>query len=243
MSQPVDIPPATIPGKAAQHATPPPPPPTTEADEELRLLDALRQGDEAAFMRVVDRYHGRMVRLALVYVGDQDVAEEVAQEAWLGVLRGLPRFEARSSLRTWIFHIVVNRAKTRAGREGRSIPFSALWEETDADEPMEDPAQFLPADHPRWPGHWVSFPRSWEQVPEERLLAIETLAYIGEAIEGLPPNQRMVITLRDVEGLPSDEICNVLGISETNQRVLLHRARTQVRRALAHYLVGDESPI
>jgi RNA polymerase sigma-70 factor (ECF subfamily) len=240
MSQPVEMPPAAIRGTAARQATPPPSPQTTEADqEELWLLDALRQGDEAAFMRLVDRYHNRMIRLALVYVGDRAVAEEVAQDAWLGVLRGLPRYEARASLRTWIFHIVVNRAKTRAGREMRSVPFSALWEEVDADEPTEDRAQFLPADHPRWPGHWVSVPRSWEQVPEERLLAAETLAYIGEAIEELPPSQRMVITLRDVEGLPSGEICNVLGISETNQRVLLHRARTHVRRALTRYLIAD----
>jgi RNA polymerase sigma-70 factor (ECF subfamily) len=215
-----------------------------EADEEeQQLLDALRQGDEAAFMGLVDRYHGRMVRLALVYVGDWGVAEEVVQDAWLGVLHGLSRFESRSSLRTWIFHIVVNRAKTRAAREWRSIPFSALWKEAETDEPSEGPAQFLPADHPRWPGQWVSFPRSWEQVPEENLLAAETLAYIAQAIEGLPTSQRMVITLRDVEGLPSGEICNILGISETNQRVLLHRARAHVRGALARYLAGDENPI
>jgi RNA polymerase sigma-70 factor (ECF subfamily) len=203
------------------------------------LLDALRQGDEAAFLRLVEQYQPTMVRIATFYVGNRAVAEEVAQDAWIGVLRGLPRFEARSSLRTWILRIVVNRAKTRAATEGRSVPFSSLWARDDPSEPLEDPSQFLPADHPQWPGHWVSFPPTWEQVPEDRLLAKETLERIRAAIEALPTTQRTVITLRDVDGLTGEETCNILGLSEINQRVLLHRARIQVRCALSRYLVGD----
>ena len=205
--------------------------------DEAHLVEALRRGDEAAFVTLLERYHGALVRLATVYVGDRVVAEEVAQETWLGVLQGLDRFEARSSLKTWIFHILTNRAKTRAQREGRSVPFSALWDpDTAPAEPAVEPERFLPADHSRWPRHWASRPRRWDDTPEERLLARETGAYLQQAIAALPPSQREVLTLRDVEGWTSAEVCNVLGISETNQRVLLHRARSKVRRALERYL-------
>jgi RNA polymerase sigma-70 factor (ECF subfamily) len=161
------------------------------------------------------------------------------QETWLGVLRGLDRFEGRSSLKTWIFHILANTAKTRAAREGRSVPFSALAEaEMESDEPAIEPERFQPADGSH-PGGWVSFPKSWDELPEQRLLSGETMARIGEAIQALPEGQRMVITLRDVDGCSAEEARNILGVSETNQRVLLHRARTRVRRALERYL--DES--
>jgi RNA polymerase sigma-70 factor (ECF subfamily) len=205
--------------------------------DEAQLVEALRRGDEATFVALLERYHGALVRLATVYVGDRVVAEEVAQETWLGVLQGLDRFEARSSLKTWIFHILTNRAKTRAQREGRSVPFSALWDpDTAPAEPAVEPERFLPADHPRWPRHWASRPQSWDDLPEERLLSRETGARLQEAIAALPPSQREVLTLRDVEGWTAGEVCNTLGISETNQRVLLHRARSKVRRALERYL-------
>jgi RNA polymerase sigma-70 factor (ECF subfamily) len=156
------------------------------------------------------------------------------------VLQGINRFEARSSLKTWIFRILTNSAKTRGQRESRSVPFSSLVDpETEPFEPAVDPARFLPADHPNWPHHWASPPRSWSDTPEERLLSGETRQCIRDAIAALPPHQREIITLRDVDGWSSEEVCNVLGITETNQRVLLHRARSKVRRALAEYLVGD----
>ena len=206
-------------------------------DDELRLLAALRDGDETAFVTLIDRYHATLVRLALIYTRSHAVAEEVAQETWLGVLQGLERFEGRSSLKTWIFRILTNRAKTRAQREVRSIPFSAVWMPADdPGEPAVDPDRFLPPDHPRVPGHWASRPQSWDEVPEERLLQREARARIQDAIDALPPSQREVITLRDVEGWTSEEVCNTLGITETNQRVLLHRARSKVRRVLEQYL-------
>jgi RNA polymerase sigma-70 factor (ECF subfamily) len=204
--------------------------------DELNLIAALRQGDEAAFMALVERYQTALVRVALIYVSSHGAAEDVVQETWLGVLQGLSRFEGRSSLKTWIFRILSNRAKTRAVREGRAIAFSALASAADDPaEPAVDPSRFYPPEHEDH-GWWVSYPRSWEDVPESRLLARETRAQIMAAIEALPENQRTVISLRDVEGWTSEEVCNVLTISETNQRVLLHRARSKVRRALEHYL-------
>jgi RNA polymerase sigma-70 factor (ECF subfamily) len=208
---------------------------------DLRLLTALRQGDEAAFVILVNQHHTAMVRLAMTYVPNRGVAEEVAQEAWLGVLRGLDRFEGRSSLKTWIFRILVNRAKTRGQRESRSIPLTALWDpQGEPDEVSVDPERFLPADHPRWAHHWASFPESWDEIPEERILHQEIRTIVEETIEKLPPNQRQVITLRDIDGWTAKEVCNVLQISETNQRVLLHRARSKVRGALEQYLMSGE---
>jgi len=151
------------------------------------------------------------------------------------VLQGLNRFEGRSSLKTWIFRILTNCAKTRARREGRSVPFSSLSEfSIDHPEPAVDPARFRGPDQ-EWPGHWISFPHNWNEIPEERILSQETRACIQVAINALPPGQREVITLRDIEGWSSDETCDLLGVSEANQRVLLHRARSRVRRALEKY--------
>lgn len=205
------------------------------SDDDLRLVAALRAGDEAAFVGLVERYHASLVRLATVYVGDRAVAEEVAQETWMGVLRGLERFEGRAALKTWIFRILTNRAKTRGQREGRTVSFSALGGGPEADEPAVDPDRFLPPDHPQWPGHWAAPLQSWGQSPEERLLSGETAEVIRAAIEQLPPAQREVITLRDVDGWASTEVCELLTITETNQRVLLHRARSKVRQALERY--------
>jgi RNA polymerase sigma-70 factor (ECF subfamily) len=206
---------------------------TTQDD--ARLLEAARGGEEAAFTALVERYHSSLFRVAMIYVRNRAVAEEVVQETWLGVLTGLERFESRSLLKTWIFRILTNRAKTRAERERRTVPFSALASEDEAAGPSVDPARFRDANDP-WAGHWAAPPNSWEDVPEHRLLAGETRRMIDESIGTLPPMQAQVITLRDVEGWNSDEVCALLGISEANQRVLLHRARSKVRAALERYL-------
>jgi RNA polymerase sigma-70 factor (ECF subfamily) len=209
----------------------PPSDPLAEGREE-ELVAALKAGDEAAFAALVDRYQASLVRLARMYVRDRTTAEEVAQETWLAVLNGIDRFEGRSSLKTWLFRILVNRAKTRGQREARSVPFSSIG---DGDEPAVDPERFQGEGEPH-PGGWRQPPARWDGDPEERLLAGETRALILDTIEQLPPNQRAVNTLRDIEGLSSEEARNVLDVSETNQRVLLHRARSKVRRALEAYL-------
>jgi len=204
------------------------------------LVAALKRRDESAFTKVVTTYHGALMRLALVHYPSPALAEEIVQETWLAVIQGIDRFEGRSSFKTWLFRILVNRARTRAEREGRTIPFSSLVREAEsADDPAVPPERFVPGDHPewsQWEGHWMVPPQSWGASPEERLISDETRALIDKAIGSLPSGQRQVITLRDVEGWPSDHVCNVLEISETNQRVLLHRARSRVRRALAGYL-------
>ena len=200
------------------------------------MIAGLRAGDEAAFRSLIEMYHAMLVRVARMYVSTQAAAEEVAQETWLAVVEGIGRFEGRSSLKTWLFRILTNRAKTRAEREGRTVPFSAFAEaDEDGEESGVGPDRFFGPDH-RWSGHWTEYPHRWEAVPERRLLGRETESVIAAAIAELPPVQRTVITLRDVEGWSSEEVCNVLDLSETNQRVLLHRARTRVRRALEDYL-------
>jgi RNA polymerase sigma-70 factor, ECF subfamily len=205
--------------------------------DDARLVEALRAGDEEAFTGLARSLHASLLRVALVYVSSRAVAEEVVQETWLAVLTGIGRFEGRSSLKTWIFRILTNMAKTRAVREGRTLPFSALQDPARVPEAAVDPDRFLDAGHARWPGHWSAAPQAW---PEERLLGAETLGVLARAIDALPPSQRAVISLRDVEGWSADEVCNALELSETNQRVLLHRARSKVRRALERYL--EESP-
>src|ERR1041384_8362995 len=169
-----------------------------------------------------------LVRVARMCVSTDAAAEDVAAETWLAVLEGMDRFEGRSSLKTWVFRILTNRAKTRGIREGRSLPFSSL----EPDEPAVDAERFHGGDH-AWPGHWSAPP---SQFPEQRLLAGETREVIERAIEALPPTQRTVISLRDIEGWSADEVCNALTLSETNQRVLLHRARSAVRAAVGQYL-------
>jgi RNA polymerase sigma-70 factor, ECF subfamily len=206
-------------------------------DDDEQLLLALRRRDEQAFAALVDRYHARLVRLARLFVANEAVAEEVVQETWIGVLQGIDRFEGRSSFRTWLFRILTNQAKRRGQREARSLPFAAISAAQDADdvEYAVAPERFLPAGD-EWAGHWVSYPLNWRETPEERFLSQETRAFVQEAIAVLPLNQRLVITMRDVEGFPAAEVCNALAISETNQRVLLHRARSKVREQLERYL-------
>lgn len=197
--------------------------------EDRQLVDRLRSGDERTFLAVVEKHHQSMVRVAMGYVSSEAVAEEVVQEAWVGILQGLGKFEGRCPLRAWMFRILVNCAKMRGGREARSVPFSALESENAEGEkrPVES---FRPPDDPRWPGHWGQAPERWT---DERLADAEALVRIRAEIDRLPPNQRQVITLRDIEDWDSAEVCEALGISEANQRVLLHRARTRVRQALA----------
>jgi RNA polymerase sigma-70 factor (ECF subfamily) len=205
--------------------------------EDLVLVERLRAGDEAAFMQLVDELAAQMLRVARLYVPTAAIAEEVVQETWLAVLSGLDRFEARSSLKTWIFRILTNRAKTRGLRERRTVPFSSLGADADADGPTVDPQRFEPASS-RWAGHWSTFPQRFGELPEERLLARETAEAARAAIDALPPNQREVITLRDVQGWDAAEVCDLLEISEGNQRVLLHRARAKVRQALERAFDG-----
>jgi RNA polymerase sigma-70 factor (ECF subfamily) len=206
---------------------------TTDRDDEV-LLRALQDGDEQVFNDLVERWSGMMLRLALAHVESRAIAEEVVQDAWLTVLRSLDRFERRSSFRTWVLGIVVNGARSRARAERRSV---ALLSEP---EFAVDPARFLPANHPRWPRHWAMEPAGW-RTPEEHLLAHETRKVVLEAIDALPAAQREVLTLRDIEGLLGTEVCNILGLTDTHQRVLLHRARSQVRHALERYFAATET--
>jgi RNA polymerase sigma-70 factor (ECF subfamily) len=201
---------------------------------DARLVRALREGDEAAFTALAREHHGSLLRVAQIYVSSRAVAEEVVQETWIAVLDGLDRFEGRSSLKTWIFSILTNKAKTRAQREGRTLPFSALRRPDGVPEPAVEADRFRPPDDPAWPGHWSAPPQEWD-APAERLLGAEVRELVAAAIERLPPAQRTVISLRDVEGWSADEVCNALDLTETNQRVLLHRARSKVRRALEDY--------
>lgn len=192
---------------------------------EALLLDRLRAGDELAFAELVKRLQGSLLRLARTFVSDAGAAEEVVQDTWMGVVKGLPAFEGRSSLKTWIFRILVNRARTRGARDGRMVNFSML-------EDREGGESFLEERFSK-DGRWAHPPSMWEeQDPEDILLRRELVTVMREAIARLPPAQRAVVTLRDMEGVDPTEVCNILTISETNQRVLLHRARTQVRRAL-----------
>lgn len=182
-----------------------------------------------------------MIRLALLYVPSRAVAEEVVQETWIGVFRGLDGFEGRSALKTWVFRILVTTAKRRGAREHRSIPFASVWGPEDTPpEPSVAPERFHGAEDIQ-PGHWIAFPTGWETLPEDRLLSGEARAVIDEAIASLNPAQREVITLRDVEGWSADEVSDILQVSDANQRVLLHRARSKVRRALERYFESVES--
>jgi len=204
----------------------------TGSDEGV-LLARLRAGDEAAFRDLVSAHHRAMRRVALSYVQTPAAADEVVQETWLAVIRGLSRFEGRSSLKTWIFRILVNRAQTRGARERRIVPFSALAPDGDAG-PTVDPDRFLPPGHPV-AGYWSLTPSRFFELPEERLLATEVSALIAETIAGLPERQRRVIELRDVEGWDAEEVCASLRLTAANQRVLLHRARSAVRAVLEDY--------
>ncbi len=194
-------------------------------------LDALKAGDEAAFADLLDRYQGPLFRLAMGHLHDRDAAEDAVQETWLQVLAGLDRFEGRSSLKTWIFGILLNVARSRRRRESRLVPFTSLFRRDEpGGGPIVDPDRFNAA------GNWTSLPDNWANLPESRLLSREVLGRVGAAIDELPAKLREVIVLRDVAGLPAGDVVALLGISEVNQRVRLHRARGHVRRVLEDYL-------
>jgi RNA polymerase sigma-70 factor (ECF subfamily) len=216
-------------------------PPTSKApaadaaaqDDELALLARLRRGDRAAFTTLVERHGGALLRLALTFVRSRAVAEEVVQDTWLAALGGLAAFEGRASIRRWLYSILANRARTRAAREGRSLPFSALGGPDGGPDSADPPERFGPD------GAWRDAPAAWhEEDPERLALRAETGAALEAAIAALPPAQRAVLTLRDVEGLETEAICELLGVSVSNQRVLLHRARAAVRLALERHLAA-----
>ncbi|HWI74297.1 MAG TPA: sigma-70 family RNA polymerase sigma factor [Baekduia sp.] len=204
--------------------------PSVTPSDDQSLVERARQGDEAAYATLVRRYSPMLMRLARMYVPTDALAEDVVQETWVAVVRGLEKFEGRSSFKTWLFRILVNRAKTRGVREHRSIPFASVagggGGDDNGDEPSVDPSRFTSE------GAWTSAPADWRDDPEAALESAEALRVARAAIDELPERQKIVITLRDLEGLSSEEVRNVLDVSETNQRVLLHRARTKVRQAL-----------
>jgi RNA polymerase sigma-70 factor, ECF subfamily len=208
------------------------PAPPADAD----LVRSLRAGDEAAFGALVDAWSPGMLRAARAYVGDAHAAEDVVQDTWLAVLRGIDRFEARSSLRTWTYRILINIAKTRGRIDARVVPHADLtrWSPDPDHGPTVDPSRFREPDDP-YPGHWRTAPEAWPS-PESAALGAETRRVLAEAVVGLPERQRIVIVLRDVEGYDADDVCQMLDISAANQRVLLHRARAAIRATLANYL-------
>jgi RNA polymerase sigma-70 factor (ECF subfamily) len=206
--------------------------------DDLELVQRLRDRDEAAFELVVDAWSSGMLHVARSFVTTDDSASEVLQDTWLAVISGVGSFEARSSLRTWVYRILVNTAKRRGERESRIVPWSS-WALEGADEPTVDPSRFQgPAED--YPGHWRAFPQQWPSL-EDEALAGETRAVVGAAMERLPMRQRIVMTLRDVEGCSSEEVCTILEISSANQRVLLHRARAAVRAELEEYFTSVDT--
>lgn len=206
---------------------------TIQLADDASVVAALRRGDEAVFAGLVTAYSSSLLRLAQDFVRTRAVAEEVVQETWLALLNGIDRFEGRSSLKTWLYRILVNKAKTRGVREARTVPFSSL--ERDGEESPVPEDRFRGPDD-KWPGHWASPPVQLDTVPEERLLSREARRRIAQALETLPDMQRIVVTLRDVAGWDSEEVCDALELSEVNQRVLLHRGRAKLRTALESYL-------
>jgi RNA polymerase sigma-70 factor (ECF subfamily) len=202
-------------------------------EDDLRIIAGLRGGDEAVFVEMVDKYHGSLVRVAMRYVPSRAVADEVVQDTWIAVIEGIDRFEGRSTVKTWLYKILIYRARARGERERRTTPMSAL--EGDESAPSVPTERFNGSDA-LWAGHWARPPQRWDGDSEERLLAGEARAVIDAAIAGLPPAQREVITLRDVSQFGAAEVCELLDVTEANQRVLLHRARSRVRAALEQYL-------
>lgn len=200
------------------------------------LLAALRAGSEEAFRHVVSCHHGAMVRVARSYVTSQAVAEEVAQDTWVGVLRGLDGFEGRSSLKTWIFSVLANQARSRGVSEHRSVPTSFVDEAEAYSDPQVTPSRFRSGSDDPFEGYWRTPPARFSSLPEEQVTGAETRAFIDHEIRSLPLGQQQVVTLRDVEGWSAGEVCAALGLSEGNQRVLLHRARARLRQQLEAHL-------
>jgi RNA polymerase sigma-70 factor (ECF subfamily) len=203
--------------------------------DDSELVDRLRRGDERAFAEVVSSWSPIMLRVARGHVSTDASCEEIVQETWMAVVRGLDAFEGRSSLRTWVFRILTNLAKTRGVREARSVPMSA-WGPDNESGPTVDPDRFRSADD-QFPHNWtpVGAPAAWQPGPEQSAVAAETRQLLGGALRDLPDRQRTVVTLRDVHGLTSDEVCSLLNVSAANQRVLLHRGRAKLRTVLEDY--------
>ncbi len=209
-----------------------------EHSDDAAVVAALRAGDEDTFAQLLDRYDAPLRRLARSFVSSSATAEEVVQDTWLAVIEGIDRFEQRSSLKTWIYRILMNKARTRGARDKRSVVFSAIALATDGLGPTFPPDRFLPPGDPTWPGHWATEPPAWESLPQQELEARETLERVRAAAEDLPTVHRLVITLRDLEGCSSAEVCELLDLTPANQRVVLHRARAKVRAALEEYLAA-----
>lgn len=211
---------------------------TSQHERDEQLLMALRAGDERAFLGLVHAQHGALIRVALGYVRQTEIAEDVAQEAWAGFLESLPRFQPQSAtLKTWLFRILINCARARGRKERRSLPMSALSPEPDEDGAAVPADRFLPEGEV-WAGHWSSVPRKF--VLDDPAVSRETRELLCEALAALPESQREVMVLRDVEGFSGEEVCSALALSEPNQRVLLHRARAKVRGFLESRL-GEDS--
>jgi RNA polymerase sigma-70 factor (ECF subfamily) len=210
--------------------------PATASDEQI--VAALRAGDERTFRDLFERSYPMMKRVARGYVSCEAVAEEVVQDTWMAIVTGIERFEGRSALGTWMFSILTNQAKTHSARERRALPFSSVAP-ADVEEPAVDPDRFQNDDE-AWPGHWATPPRPWQK-PERRLLSLETRDQLREALAQLPERQRLIVVLRDIEGLSAEEVCNLLKLSQENQRVLLHRGRSRLRAFLEEYLDGADA--
>lgn len=212
---------------------------TAATDAEQQLIAKLRNGDERAFDELVNKHHGGLIRMAMGYVGDREVAEEVVQDAWMAVIEGLGRFEGRSSLRTWIFGILIHKAKDRGVREKRHSTFSAFELCDDDGEEIVDPSRFHQSGE--WAGHWALPPQPWDgQTPEQLLASRQAVSAMQRAIDALPPTLKEVLILRDVEGVDAKDVCDMLKITETNMYVRLHRARERVRQAVESYLDGKK---
>jgi RNA polymerase sigma-70 factor (ECF subfamily) len=207
------------------------------AASDEQTVAALRSGDERTFRELFERSYPMMKRVARGYARSDAVAEEIVQDTWLAVVTGIDRFQGRSSIGTWIFSILTNQAKTHSARERRAMPFSSV-PLAGADEPVVDPDRFQKDDE-AWPGHWATPPRPWQR-PERRLMSLEARERLKEALEQLPDRQRVIVGLRDVEGLTAEEVCGLLDLSQENQRVLLHRGRSRLRAVLEEY-VGAEA--
>jgi RNA polymerase sigma-70 factor, ECF subfamily len=206
--------------------------------DEAEIVAGLRHRHEATFADLYARSYPMMKRVAQTYVGSEAVAEEVVQDTWLAVVTGIKRFQGRSALATWMFSILTNQAKSHSARERRALPLSAAVS-TAEEQPAVDPDRFQGQDGD-WPGHWATPPRPWQK-PERRLLSLESRQRLREALGQLPERQRVIVALRDVEGLCADEVCELMGLSPENQRVLLHRGRSRLRTALEEYFCSDGS--
>ena len=200
-----------------------------------RIVAGLRAGDEGTFRELFERSNPMMKRVARGYVSSDAVAEEIVQDTWVAIVTGIERFEGRSALGTWMFSILTNQAKTHSARERRAVPFSSVAP-VDVEGPAVDADRFQ-KDDDAWPGHWATPPRPWQK-PERRLLSLEARKHIKEALAHLPERQRLIVALRDVEGLSAEQVCDLLELSQENQRVLLHRGRSRLRAILEEYLEG-----